>query len=61
MALDLDDLLTPRKAAPAPLETLSVDELEAYIGRLSAEIERARAAIAGKQSQRAAADALFKS
>jgi uncharacterized small protein (DUF1192 family) len=38
----------------------SVDELNAYIANLQAEIERARGVIAGKQSHRAGADAFFK-
>ena len=59
--MDIDDL-EPRKmpAKPKDLGPMSVAELDAYIATLEAEIERARAAIAGKRSQRGAADAFFK-
>jgi uncharacterized small protein (DUF1192 family) len=59
--MDLDDL-EPRKpqAKPKDLSPLSIEELEAYIARLQAEIERARGAIKGKQAQRAGAEAFFK-
>lgn len=64
MALDTDDL-EPRpvpaaKALPKDLGVMSVDELNTYIAGLEAEIERARAAIAGKQAHRSAAEAFFK-
>lgn len=51
----------PRAARPKPLnlDSMGIDELEAYIADLQAEIERARAAIAAKQGQRAAAEKLF--
>ena len=54
--------LEPRKAPPArkSLEPLSVAELQAYIAELESEINRARAAIAGKQGVRAGAEALFR-
>jgi uncharacterized small protein (DUF1192 family) len=60
MAEDPDDL--PRRASlkPPDLATWSVEEVEAYIARLEAEIVRARAAIASKQSILGAAEALFK-
>jgi len=45
---------------PPDLATWSVEELEAYISRLEAEIVRARAGIEAKQSIRGAAEALFK-
>ena len=59
--MDLDDL-EPRKPAPKPrdLSPLSIAELEDYIEKLHAEIERARAAIKGKQAQRVGAEAFFK-
>jgi len=55
-----DDL--PRRQTPKPrdLERLSVGELSAYIAELEAEIERARVAIAARESTRGAAEALFK-
>lgn len=64
MALDTDDL-EPRpvpaaKAPPKDLGVMSVEELKTYIAGLEAEIERARAAIAGKEAHRSAAEALFK-
>ncbi|MGK9169363.1 DUF1192 domain-containing protein [Inquilinus limosus] len=49
-----------RKVQPKPLDSLSVAELEEYIAELEAEIARARGVIAGKQSHKSAADALFK-
>jgi len=60
--MDLDDL-EPRKqpAKPRDLTMLSIEELETYIARMEAEIERVRAAIAAKRAQRGAADAFFKS
>ena len=58
--MDPDDL-EPRAATPKPrnLEIMGIDELEAYIADLGAEIDRARAAIAAKEKQKAAADKLF--
>jgi uncharacterized small protein (DUF1192 family) len=60
MAEEPDDL--PRRATSKPpdLTSWSVEELEAYVTRLQGEIERARAAIAARQSVRGAAEALFK-
>ena len=60
MAEDEHDL--PRRATTKPpdLTTWSVEELEAYIGRLESEIKRARAAIEARRSVRGAAEALFK-
>lgn len=59
--MDWDDL-DPRKKQPAPknLEIMGVAELNAYIEELEAEIARARAAIAAKQSARAGAESFFK-
>lgn len=64
MTRDIDDL-EPRpvptaKAPPKDLGVMSVEELETYIAGLEAEIDRARAAIAGKQAHRSAAEAFFK-
>lgn len=56
---DEPKLPQPRLTCP-PLGTWSVAELEAYIVELRAEITRAEAAIAAKQSHRAAADAFFR-
>jgi uncharacterized small protein (DUF1192 family) len=52
----------PRKPSSKPpdLATWSVEELEAYIARLEAEIVRAKAGIEAKRSIRGAAEALFK-
>lgn len=60
MTMDEDE--HPRRPSdkPGALDRWSVEELEAYIARLEAEIERARAAIEAKQSVRGAAEALFK-
>lgn len=59
--MDFEDL-EPRKQPPKPrdLSGWSVDELNAYIANLEAEIERARATIASKQSHRAGAEAFFR-
>ncbi len=59
--MDIEDL-EPRKKAVTPknLDTLSIEELEAYIAELQAEIGRARDKIAAKQSHRVGAAALFK-
>jgi len=59
VALDPDDL-PPPKPAPKNLETLSIAELEAYIGELESEITRTRRTIDQKRSIRGGADALFK-
>lgn len=59
--MDEEDLV-PRKQKPAPkpLDALGVAELEAYIAELEAEIRRARAAIAARQSHRGDADRFFR-
>jgi uncharacterized small protein (DUF1192 family) len=59
--MEFEDL-EPRKQPPKPrdLSTWGVAELNEYIANLTAEIERARAVIKGKQGHRSAADALFK-
>jgi uncharacterized small protein (DUF1192 family) len=65
--MDLDDLLPRRKPddvltslARQDLDPLSVDELEARIAALEAEIARTRAKLEGARSFKSAADALFK-
>jgi uncharacterized small protein (DUF1192 family) len=51
----------PKKRLVAPLlDKLSVDELNAYISALEAEILRVRGAIAAKEAHKAAAAAFFK-
>jgi len=60
MALDPDDPPPPPKPGPRNLETLSIAELEAYIGELETEIARTRQTIAKKRAIRGGADALFK-
>ena len=59
--MDLDDL-EPAKKPPKPkdLSTWSVEELDAYIARLEAEIARVREVVAAKQSHRSGAEALFR-
>ena len=61
MALDSDDLepLRPKPTA-LELETLSIEELNAYIGDLQLEIARVQEAIAAKQDHRSSAEAFFK-
>lgn len=59
--------LEPRAARGAPLVALTREDLDGYsvedlqqrIAGLQAEIERSRATIEGKSSQRNAADAMF--
>jgi uncharacterized small protein (DUF1192 family) len=60
MAEQDDDLPRRAGAKPPDLTTWSIEELEAYIGRLESEIERARAQIEASRSVRGAAEALFK-
>ena len=60
MADDPDDLPRRPTSKPPDLTTWSVEELEAYIARLKAEIARARTAIEARESVRGAAEALFK-
>jgi uncharacterized small protein (DUF1192 family) len=59
--MDEEDLL-PQRQTPKPkdLTLLGIAELEEYIAGLEAEIARARAEIAAKQSHRGGAEALFK-
>jgi Protein of unknown function (DUF1192). len=47
-------------AAKRNLEIMGVEELNAYINDLEAEIRRVRAAIAGKQAAKQGAEAFFK-
>ncbi|WP_439817905.1 DUF1192 domain-containing protein [Zavarzinia sp. CC-PAN008] len=64
MPIDTDDIAPPPVRTPGfgevDLERLSIVELEARIVALEAEIARVRGAIAAKQKQRSAADALFR-
>jgi uncharacterized small protein (DUF1192 family) len=55
---DDTDPLT-RKAKPRDLSRFSVPELQTYVTDLKAEIARAEADMAKKESRLAAADALF--
>lgn len=61
MALDTDDL-EPRAPKPQPvdLETLSIEELHAYIASMQAEIARVQAVIDTKEGHRNSAEAVFK-
>ncbi len=58
----MDDDQLPRQSKPEPrnLETLSVDDLEAYIGELEAEIARVRDHLARKRAYLAGAGSLFR-
>ncbi len=59
--MDLDDLDPKRPVrGQKPLDSLGVAELEHYIADLTAEIERAKAAIAARQASRAGAEAFFR-
>lgn len=59
--MEFEDL-EPRKLPPKPrdLSSWGVEELNAYIANLNAEIDRAKAMIKSKQGHRSAADSLFK-
>jgi uncharacterized small protein (DUF1192 family) len=61
--MDLDELPKPKHehVVGEKLDTISVDELKARVGILTAEIARLEAEIVKKQSSKAAADAFFKS
>ena len=50
----------PGMVAAPPLDTLGIEELRDYIAALRAEITRAEAAIAKKDTHRNAADAFFR-
>ena len=56
------DDLEPRKKAPVlkNLEPMSVDELEAYVADMKAEITRAEAEISKKKNYAATASSFFK-
>jgi uncharacterized small protein (DUF1192 family) len=60
MPIDTDELEPVKKRIePLNLDALSIAELEAYIGQLTGEIERARAKIAAKKAHRDAASSVF--
>ena len=50
----------PKRFQPAALDDWAVADLRDYIAALKAEIGRAEAAIAAREKQRGAADALFR-
>jgi uncharacterized small protein (DUF1192 family) len=54
-----DDAFSRPPKTEAPFETLSIEDLQARIVRLKGEIARCEAAIAAKQNQKQAADAMF--
>ncbi|RVU33730.1 DUF1192 domain-containing protein [Hwanghaeella grinnelliae] len=58
-----DDLEPPKPKTleQADLDMMSIEALEEYIAEREAEIERAKAKIAGKQSARGVAETFFKS
>ncbi len=51
----------PKHFEPRELDTISVGELNEYIGELEGEIARVRADIAAKEKHRAGVEGLFKS
>lgn len=64
--MDFDDLPTKKTGPLSDLEkedlsTISVDELQERIDRLSAEIERTKTEVSAKGASRSAAEAFFKS
>jgi uncharacterized small protein (DUF1192 family) len=60
--MDLEEL-EPRKQKPQPrnLDVLSIEELNAYIEEMRAEIRRVEEKIAAKKAHMSAAAGLFKS
>jgi uncharacterized small protein (DUF1192 family) len=60
MSLMEDEEKPLPRTAPLPLETMGVEELEAYIAGLRAEMARAEAELERKRRQREAAAALFR-
>ncbi|MBN9562385.1 MAG: DUF1192 domain-containing protein [Alphaproteobacteria bacterium] len=61
MALEEDAPPRPRaRLEKLPLDSLGIEELEAYIGELQGEIARVEADIARKHGHRSAADAVFR-
>ena len=61
MAFDLDDL-DPRqkKMPPKNLDAMSIEDLDAYVAAMKAEIARVEDKIRAKRSHAAAAASLFK-
>jgi uncharacterized small protein (DUF1192 family) len=50
----------PQRFQPAALDDWAVADLRDYIAALKVEIDRAEAAIAAREKQRGAADAIFR-
>ena len=62
--IDDDEVAQPRRPARLTrlvLDSLGIEELNAYIAELREEIVRTEAEIARKQTHRSAADAFFRS
>lgn len=57
--MDWDEAVS-RKPAPPKYDTMSVEDLEARIAELEAEIATIREVIKGKQAARGTADTFFK-
>ncbi len=59
--MDEEDLVPLRQPKPKrDLAPLGIAELEAYVGELEAEIQRAKGEIALKQKHRGGAESVFK-
>ena len=60
-AMDIEDLEPKNKSTkPKDLSGWNIEDLEEYIDRMRAEIDRAQAMIDSKRNINSAADALFK-
>lgn len=60
--MDEDDLEPVKRTnlEPKVFDTCSIEEIEAYIGELKAEISRSEAAIAAKKGFRSSAEDVFR-
>ena len=57
---DNEPIGKPKHLPPVALDTMGINEIQDYIAKLREEIQRAEAAISGKQGHRSAADSFFR-
>jgi uncharacterized small protein (DUF1192 family) len=58
--MDTDDIAPPPRPQPIKLDTWSIEELEAHIRALEAEIAKTRQIIQSKQAVRSKAEGIFR-